>query len=96
MYPAMENKELVEIRQPPSRSNLGPEEVVSLLAKLPTESKKVLAMYYHEEMRFLEIATCLGFTESDICQIHAQSVALLQIQMALAGCGRSRKGSQLI
>lgn len=94
MYPTLENKQLVNIRQ--TRTKLGPDEVVSFLAKLPTESKKVLAMYYYEKMPFLEIATCLGFTESDICQIHARSVALLQIQMALAGCEVSRKGSQLI
>lgn len=57
-------------------------EVLSLLAQrieqLPAVPKKVLAMYYYEDMRLSEIATCFGLTESRICQIHTQSVGLLR------------------
>jgi len=57
-------------------------EVLSLLAQrmeqLPAVPKKVLAMYYYENMRLSEIATCFGLTESRICQIHTQSVGLLR------------------
>jgi DNA-directed RNA polymerase specialized sigma subunit len=77
----IENGESVETGQKGRKSQLGPEEVALLLAKLPPESKKVLAMYYHENMRLLDIATCLGFTESDVCRIHAQSVASLHLEM---------------
>jgi RNA polymerase sigma factor for flagellar operon FliA len=57
-------------------------EVLSFLAQrmeqLPTVPKKVLAMYYYENMRLSEIATCFGLTESRICQIHTQTVGLLR------------------
>jgi RNA polymerase sigma factor for flagellar operon FliA len=57
-------------------------EVLSLLAQrmeqLPAVPKKVLAMYYYENMRLSEIATCFGLTESRICQIHTQTVGLLR------------------
>ena len=61
---------------------LGREEALSVLsqkiAQLPPGPKKVLAMHYHEHIRLSEIAACIGVTESLICQIHAQTVALLR------------------
>ena len=57
-------------------------EVLSLLtqrmAELPDTSKKVLAMYYHENMPLAEIAACFRLSESRICQIHTQTIALLR------------------
>jgi RNA polymerase sigma factor FliA len=57
-------------------------EILSLLAQrmaqLPTMPKKVLAMYYYENMRLSDIAACFGLTESRICQIHTQAVASLK------------------
>jgi RNA polymerase sigma factor for flagellar operon FliA len=61
-------------------------EVLSLLAqrmvKLPEIQKKVLAMYYYENMKLSEIAACFGLTESRICQIHTQTVGLLRNYLA--------------
>ena len=81
MLPIVENGELVAPDQKCGKPELGREEIVSLLAKLSPESKKVLAMYYHENMRLLDIATCLGLAESDVCQIYAQSLASLRRQI---------------
>jgi RNA polymerase sigma factor FliA len=57
-------------------------EILSLLAQrmaqLPAMPKKVLAMYYYENMRLSDIAACFGLTESRICQIHTQAVASLK------------------
>jgi RNA polymerase sigma factor for flagellar operon FliA len=57
-------------------------EVLSLLAQrmeqLPPVHKRILAMYYYENMRLSEIAACFGLTESRICQIHTQTVGLLR------------------
>jgi len=57
-------------------------EVLSLLtqrmAELPDTPKKVLAMYYYENMRISEIAACFRLTESRICQIHTQTIGLLR------------------
>jgi RNA polymerase sigma factor FliA len=61
-------------------------EVLSLLAqrmtKLPVIQKKVLAMYYYENMKLSEIAACFGLTESRICQIHTQTVGVLRTYLA--------------
>jgi RNA polymerase sigma factor for flagellar operon FliA len=57
-------------------------EILSLLAQrmaqMPATPKKVLAMYYYENMRLSDIAACFGLTESRICQIHTQAVASLK------------------
>jgi DNA-directed RNA polymerase specialized sigma subunit len=61
---------------------LGREEVLSLLsqkiAQLTPGPRKVLAMHFHEHLGLSEIAACIGVTESLICQIHVQIVALLR------------------
>jgi RNA polymerase sigma factor for flagellar operon FliA len=66
----------------PALDVLGRKEVLSLLiqrvAELPDVSKKVLAMYYYENMRLSEIATCFRLTESRICQILNQTVGVLR------------------
>jgi RNA polymerase sigma factor for flagellar operon FliA len=52
------------------------------LQQLPEAQRKVLALYYFEDLRLREIAEAFGVTESRICQIHAQAIltikALLQ------------------
>jgi RNA polymerase sigma factor for flagellar operon FliA len=52
------------------------------LKQLPEMQRKVLALYYFEDLRLREIAEAFGVTESRICQIHAQAIlsikALLQ------------------
>jgi len=58
--------------------------IVSLLAELPLQPKKVMAMYYHENMRLIEIATYFGIAESEVYQIHAQTIASIR-QSAVKG-----------
>jgi RNA polymerase sigma factor FliA len=66
----------------PALDVLGREEILSLLAErmseLPDMSKKVLAMYYYENMPLSDIAACFRLTESRICQIHTQTIGLLR------------------
>jgi len=81
MLPVVENGELLPAGQKRGKSELGREEIVSLLAKLSPKSKKILAMYYHENMRLLDIATCLGLAESDVVQIYEQCLASLRRQI---------------
>jgi RNA polymerase sigma factor for flagellar operon FliA len=57
----LEKKDLVQV-------------VVARLQELPDMQKKVLAMYYFEEMRLAEIAVVFGVTEGRISQIHTQAV----------------------
>src|SRR5262249_25537940 len=52
-------------------------EIIALLAKrmaqLPELQKKVLAMYYYENMQLSQIAALFGLTESRICQIRGEA-----------------------
>jgi RNA polymerase sigma factor FliA len=52
------------------------------MAELPDTPKKVLAMYYYENMRICEIAACFRLSESRICQIHTQTIGLLRNYLA--------------
>lgn len=60
------------------RDTLEKQELLELLtqriASLPDIPRKILAMYYFENMRLAEIAKVFGLTESRICQIHAQTI----------------------
>jgi RNA polymerase sigma factor for flagellar operon FliA len=60
------------------RDRMEKDELMQLVAKriseLPEIPRKILAMYYFENMRLAEIAAVFDLTESRICQIHAQTV----------------------
>ena len=74
-----------------ARDRMEHDELLQLVAQriqqLPDIPKKILAMYYFENMRLAEIAAVFGLTESRICQIHSQTVlslrACLQRQRSL-------------
>jgi RNA polymerase sigma factor for flagellar operon FliA len=48
--------------------------VFERLKDLPEIQRKVLALYYGEDMHLREIAEVFGLTESRICQIHSQAI----------------------
>lgn len=48
------------------------------LRQLPEMQRKVLALYYYEDMRLREIAEAFGVTESRICQIHSQAILAIK------------------
>jgi RNA polymerase sigma factor FliA len=48
------------------------------LKQLPEMQRKVLALYYVEDLRLREIAEVFGVTESRICQIHAKAILALK------------------
>lgn len=70
------------------RDSLEKAELLQLLtqriAELPDIPKKILSMYYFENLRLAEIATVFGLTESRICQIHAQTILGLRAWMQRA------------
>lgn len=57
-------------------------EFAALIAKritqLPEMQRKVLALYYFEDLRLREIAEAFGVTESRICQIHSQAILAIR------------------
>jgi RNA polymerase sigma factor for flagellar operon FliA len=58
------------------------ERVAARINQLPEVPRKVIAMYYYENMRLAEIAAVFGLTESRICQIHAQAIVSLRTYLA--------------
>jgi RNA polymerase sigma factor for flagellar operon FliA len=44
------------------------------MAELPDMQRKILVMYYFENLRLAEIALAFDLTESRICQIHTQTI----------------------
>jgi RNA polymerase sigma factor for flagellar operon FliA len=62
----------------PSDRNKVLELLVQRIAQLPHIPKKVLAMYYYENLRPAEIATALGLTGNEIELIRTQTVRLLR------------------
>ncbi len=75
----------------PVRDRMEQDELMQLVARsietLPEIPRKILAMYYHENMRLAEIAAVFKLTESRICQIHSQTVLSLR---AVIQRGRDR------
>ena len=51
------------------------------LGQLPEMQRKVMAMYYFEDLRLREIAAVFSVTESRICQIHAQAILTLKARL---------------
>jgi RNA polymerase sigma factor FliA len=62
---ALERKELLAL-------------LVEQLQKLPEVPRKVLALYYFENMRLAEIGAAFGLSEGRISQIHTQAVLSLR------------------
>jgi RNA polymerase sigma factor for flagellar operon FliA len=54
------------------------------LAELPAMQRKILGMYYHENLRLAEIAAVFGVTESRISQIHSQTILALRAYLSRA------------
>ncbi len=67
------------------RDSMEKQELLQLLtqrmAELPDIQRKILAMYYFENMRLAEIAEVFDLTESRICQIHSQIILGLRAYM---------------
>jgi RNA polymerase sigma factor for flagellar operon FliA len=59
--------------------------VAERLAALPEIQKRILALYYFEELRFAEIGAVFDLSEARICQIHKQAVAKLRSSIRLNG-----------
>ncbi len=73
---------IADNNETPTRDRMEQEELMQLMtrsiAALPETPRKILAMYYHENMRLAEIAAVFQLTESRICQIHSQAVLSLR------------------
>ena len=59
--------------------------ILERLQKLPEMQRKVLALYYFEDLRLREIAEAFNLTESRICQIHVQAILSLKSYLETVG-----------
>jgi RNA polymerase sigma factor for flagellar operon FliA len=66
--------------------------LVQRIAELPRVQKKVLAMYYFENMSLADIAACLGLSKARTCQILIRTVDLLQSCLLQTRQNATRKG----
>jgi RNA polymerase sigma factor for flagellar operon FliA len=55
--------------------------LVSAIAELPDREKKVMGLYYEQELNLREIGEVLGVSESRICQLHTQAIARLRSRL---------------
>ena len=55
--------------------------------------RKVLALYYLEDMHLREIAEVFNLTESRICQIHAQAILAIRSYLQRYESGLSRRAT---
>ena len=63
------------------------------LKELPEMQRKVLALYYLEDMHLREIAEVFKLTESRICQIHAQAILSIRAYLQRFESGLSRRAT---
>ncbi|MBU3823818.1 MAG: FliA/WhiG family RNA polymerase sigma factor [Candidatus Oceanisphaera merdipullorum] len=59
--------------------------IQSLLVRLPEREQHLMSLYYQHELNMKEIALVLDLTESRVCQLHKQCLALLNRTLAANG-----------
>ena len=52
--------------------------IVEAINELPDKEKKVLVLYYYEDLTLKEIGAVLGVTESRISQLHTKAIMRLR------------------
>lgn len=55
--------------------------LVDAIASLPDRERKLMNMYYDDQLNFREIAATLGVTESRVCQLRTQAITRLRGKM---------------
>jgi len=69
--------------------------VFERLKELPEIQRKVLALYYGEDLHLREIAEVFGLTESRICQIHSQAILSIRAYLQRFEGGLANRGKSL-
>jgi RNA polymerase sigma factor FliA len=65
--------------------------ILERLKTLPANQRKVLALYYGEDLTLREIAQVLGITESRVCQIHSQAILSVRAYVTRLEEGRAER-----
>ena len=56
--------------------------IVEAIKKLPDKEKKVIVLYYYEDLTLREIGEVLEVTESRVSQLHTKAVMRLRGKLA--------------
>lgn len=56
--------------------------IVEAISELPDKEKKVLVLYYYEDLTLKEIGEVLGVTESRISQLHTKAIMRLRTKLS--------------
>jgi RNA polymerase sigma factor for flagellar operon FliA len=56
--------------------------VLEWLQELPEQMRRVMVLYYYEELTLKEIGQVLNLSESRVCQIHSAAIHLLKARLA--------------
>jgi RNA polymerase sigma factor for flagellar operon FliA len=67
--------------------------VFERLKELPEIQRKVLALYYVEDLHLREIAEVFGLTESRICQIHSQAILSIRAYLQRFEAGMAKRSA---
>jgi RNA polymerase sigma factor for flagellar operon FliA len=67
--------------------------ILERLQELPAIQRKVLALYYIEDLHLREIAEVFGLTESRICQIHSQAILSIRAYVQRFESGLAQRPS---
>lgn len=66
------------------------------IQELPDLHKKILALYYYEDLRVKEIAQVCGFSESHICQVHAKAILAIKSHIETQEARRMKHHNRLL
>jgi RNA polymerase sigma factor for flagellar operon FliA len=56
--------------------------IVEAIKKLPDKEKKVIVLYYYEDLTLKEIGQVLDVTESRVSQLHTKAIMRLRGRLA--------------
>jgi RNA polymerase sigma factor for flagellar operon FliA len=57
------------------------EVLITAIDDLPERERKVMGLYYQEELNLREIGEVLGVSESRVCQLHTQAISRLRSRL---------------
>jgi RNA polymerase sigma factor for flagellar operon FliA len=55
--------------------------IINSINELPDKEKKILVLYYYEDLTLKEIGQVMGITESRVSQLHTKAILRLRAKL---------------